>query len=598
MAHIDHGKTTMVDAMLNQSGIFRENAERVERVMDSGDQERERGITILAKNTSVDYKGVKLNILDTPGHADFGGEVERVLTLADGVLLLVDAAEGPLPQTRFVLGKAFESGLKPIVVINKIDRPDARPAEVLDEIYDLFIDLEADEDDLDFPVVYAIGRDGIAKAQLEDESNTLEPLFEMILKHIPAPPERRSEPLQLLIANTEYDDYVGKVAIGRITAGSIRRNQPVYIHRREGDPLPAKAMRLYSFDGLGRVETDEAAAGDIVALAGAEGVEIGDSIVADLETPPLTRIEVDPPTLRMTFWANNSPFSGREGKYVTSRQLRDRLIKAAKQNVSLRVTDGPTPDQFDVAGRGELQLAVLIEAMRREGYELMVSKPEVVLKEIDGVVHEPMERLVVDVPEDYIGVVTEKLSNRKGQLQTMENKGTGRVKIHYIVPSRGLIGLRSEFLTDTRGTGIMNSLFHGWAPHHGRVARRATGALVSDRKGKTTPYALFNLQPRGRLFVGAGIEVYEGMIVGEHSREADLDVNVCREKKLTNIRAANKDENVVLTSARRMSLEECIEFIDEDELIEVTPETIRLRKKELRCNMREKRTAYRKEQED
>ena len=589
IAHIDHGKTTLVDSMLGQAGIFRENAQRVDRVLDSNDQERERGITILAKNTAIDYRGVKLNILDTPGHADFGGEVERVLTLADGVLLLVDASEGPLPQTRFVLSKAIALGLQPIVVINKIDRQDARAPEVLDEVYDLFIDLGADEDALDFPVVYAIGRDGIAKDALEDESKNLQPLFEAILKHIPPPPDQRSEPLQVLIANTEYDDYVGRIAIGRVVGGTIRRNQQLWAIGDEGQLKPAKVMRLYTFTGLGRTEAEEAGAGDIIAIAGVEHIEIGDTIVGEEGTPALPRIKVDPPTLRMTFVVNNSPFAGKEGKYVTSRQIRERLFKAAKQNVAIRVRDGETPDQFEVAGRGELQLAVLVESMRREGYEVQLSKPEVVTKEINGKLHEPLERLNIDVPEEYIGVVTEKLAPRKGKMEKMENNGSGRVKMEFTIPSRGLIGFRSEFLTDTRGTGILNSLFEGWAPHAGPVARRPSGALVSDRLGKTTPYALFHLQPRGQLFIGSGAEVYEGMIVGEHSRENDLTVNVCREKKLTNIRAAGKDENTILSTPRKMSLEDAIEFIDEDELLEVTPGSIRLRKKELRGSFRPKR---------
>ena len=589
IAHIDHGKTTLVDAMLAQSGIFRENQARVDRVMDSNDQERERGITIMAKNTSIDYRGVKLNVLDTPGHADFGGEVERVLTLADGVILLVDASEGPLPQTRFVLSKAFQGGLKPVVVINKIDRSDARPAEVLDEVYDLFIDLEAPEEELEFPVVYAIGRDGIAKTKLEDESDNLQPLFDTIVEHLPPPPDRREEPLQVLVANTEYDDYVGKVAIGRIVGGSIRRNQQVYLHGQGGKVKSARVVSLFAFEGLGRKAVDELGAGDIMALAGVEDVEIGDTIVADPEIPALPRIEVDPPTLQMTFLVNDSPFAGREGKYVTSRQLRDRLIKAGKQNVALKVTDGPTPEQFMVSGRGELQLAVLVEQLRREGYELQLSKPEVVTKEIDGQLHEPMERVHIDVPEEFIGVVTERMTERKGQMLEMDNKGTGRVRLAYRIPSRGLIGFRSQFLTQTRGTGIMNSLFDDWAPYQGAVARRQNGTMVSDRNGKTTPYAIFNLQPRGRMIVGPGTEVYEGMIVGEHARENDLDVNICREKKLTNIRAAGKDENVMLTSAKALSIEKSIEYIDEDELVEVTPETIRLRKKELRSSFRPKR---------
>ncbi|MEL7371386.1 MAG: GTP-binding protein, partial [Myxococcota bacterium] len=463
IAHIDHGKTTLVDAMLAQSGIYRENQARVDRVMDSNDQERERGITILAKNTSIQYKDVKLNVLDTPGHADFGGEVERVLTLADGVILLVDASEGPLPQTRFVLSKAFQGGLKPIVVINKIDRGDARPAEVLDEVYDLFIDLEAPEEELDFPIVYAIGRDGIAKRNLDDESDNLQPLFDAIVEHLPAPPDRREEPLQVLVANTEYDDYLGKVAIGRIIGGTIKRNQQVYLHGQGGKVKQARVVSLFAFEGLGRKAVQELGAGDIMALAGVEDVEIGDTIVADPEVPPLPRIEVDPPTLKMTFLVNDSPFSGREGKYVTSRQLRERLIKAGKQNVALTVTDGPTPEQFQVSGRGELQLAVLVEQLRREGYELQLSKPEVVTKEIEGTLHEPMERVHIDVPEDFIGVVTERMTDRKGQMLEMDNKGTGRVRMTYRIPSRGLIGFRSQFLTQTRGTGIMNSLFDGWA---------------------------------------------------------------------------------------------------------------------------------------
>ena len=589
IAHIDHGKTTLVDAMLGQSGIYRENQARVDRVMDSNDQERERGITILAKNTSIDYKGIKLNVLDTPGHADFGGEVERVLTLADGVILLVDASEGPLPQTRFVLSKAFAGGLKPIVVINKIDRGDARPDEVLDEVYDLFIDLEAPEDELEFPVVYAIGRDGIAKTSLEAESDNLQPLFDTIVQHLPPPPDRRDEPLQVLVANTEYDDYVGKVAIGRIIAGEIQRNQTVYLHGQGGQVKSARVVSLFAFEGLGRTAVDKLGAGDIMALAGVEDVEIGDTIVADPEVPPLPRIEVDPPTLQMTFLVNDSPFAGREGKYVTSRQLRDRLIKAGKQNVALRVEDGVTPDQFSVSGRGELQLAVLVEQLRREGYELQLSKPQVVTKEIDGELHEPMERVHIDVPEEYIGVVTERMTDRKGQMLEMDNKGTGRVRITYRIPSRGLIGFRSQFLTQTRGTGIMNSLFDGWAPFQGAVARRPNGTMVSDRNGKTTPYAIFNLQPRGRMLVGPGTEVYEGMIVGEHARDNDLDVNICREKKLTNIRAAGKDDNVLLTTAKALSIEKSIEYIDEDELVEVTPESIRLRKKELRSAFRPKR---------
>jgi GTP-binding protein len=596
IAHIDHGKTTLVDAMLGQAGVFRNNEVVPDRVLDSNDQERERGITILAKNTAITYGDVKLNILDTPGHADFGGEVERVLALADAAVLLVDAAEGPLPQTRFVLRKAFEAKLRPIVVINKIDRKDARPAEVLDEIYDLFIDLGADEDALDFPVLYAIAREGIAKRRLDDSSKNLVPLFETIIASVPPPPDRSEEPLAVLIANTEYDDYVGQVAIGRVVTGRIGSNQPLFVIGANGKRTTGKSMRLYLFEGLKRREVNEARSGDIIAIAGLE-TDIGDTVSSDPETPALPRIAVDPPTLRMSFIVNNSPFAGKEGKYVTSRQVRERLMKAAKQNVALRITDGATPDVFEVAGRGELQLAVLIETMRREGYELQISKPEVVTRKGDHGLEEPVERVTIDVPDEHIGTVTEKLASRRGIMLEMHNPGSGRVRLEFRIPSRGLIGFRSEFLTDTRGTGVMNTLFDGWAPWAGLVGRRATGAMVSDRIGKTTPYALFNLEPRGRLFVKPGTDVYEGMIVGEHNRENDLDVNVCREKKLTNIRAAGKDENVILSPPRQMSLEQSIEWIDEDELIEVTPKTIRLRKKILAGNMRPKRTLREDEEE-
>ncbi|MFO0726787.1 MAG: translational GTPase TypA [Myxococcota bacterium] len=598
IAHIDHGKTTLVDAMLGQAGVFRDNEVIPERVMDSNDQERERGITILAKNTAISYQGIKFNVLDTPGHADFGGEVERVLSLADAVVLLVDAAEGPLPQTRFVLKKAFERHLRPIVVINKIDRKDARAEEVLDEIYDLFIDLGADEDGLDFPVLYAIAREGIAKRDLNDNSKNLQPLFETIVARVPPPRDRREEPMAILIANTEYDDYVGQIAIGRIETGVINLNQPIQIIGADGKRTNAKVMRLYTFEGLKRKEVKEAVSGDIVAIAGLESAEIGDTIVGADTTAPLPRISVDPPTLRMTFMVNNSPFAGKEGKFVTSRQVRERLMKAGKQNVAIRINDGATPDQFEVNGRGELQLAVLVETMRREGYELQLSKPEVLTRVgPSGALEEPMEKVFVDVPDQHIGVVTEKLAGRKGQMLEMDNPGTGRVRLTFRIPSRGLIGFRSEFLTDTRGLGVLNALFDGWGPHLGGVARRPNGALVSDRIGKTTPYALFNLQPRGDLFVTSGTEVYEGMIVGEHNRDNDLLVNVCREKKLTNIRAAGKDENVILSPPRQMSLEKSIEFIDDDELVEVTPKTIRLRKKILGASFRPKRTVREDEDE-
>jgi len=532
----------------------------------------------------------KLNILDTPGHADFGGEVERVLKLADGVLLLVDAAEGPLPQTRFVLSKALALHLPVVVVLNKIDRQDARPQEVLDEVYDLFIELDADEDVLEFPIVYAVGRDGVAKNHLSDEARDLRPLFETILQMLPGPPDYRGEPLQVLIANTEYDEYLGRVAIGRVVAGTLRRNQPVHLHRDGQEVLPFRISKLFTFAGLGRVEADEVTSGDIMALAGVDEVSIGDTIVSDPETPPLERIRVDPPTLRMIFSVNTSPLAGRSGKFVTSRQIRERLQKAAQQNVALRVLDTESPDQFEVSGRGELQLAILAETLRREGYEIGLSKPQVVTKEIDGELSEPMERVTIDVPEAYVGTVTERLAPRKGTMLTMQNLGH-RIRLEFRIPSRGLIGYRSQFLTDTRGTGIINTLFDGWAPYQGSVARRSTGAMVSDRAGKATPYAIFNLQPRGKMLIRPGTEVYEGMIVGEHSRESDLDVNVCREKKLTNIRAAGKDENVILTAVKDLSLEAAIEFIDEDELVEVTPSAIRLRKRELRAAFRPKRTA-------
>jgi GTP-binding protein len=598
IAHIDHGKTTLVDTMLRQAGIFRDNQEVPDRVMDSNDQERERGITILAKNTAIHYRGHKMNILDTPGHADFGGEVERVLTMADGVVLLVDAAEGPLPQTRFVLKKAFESHKTPIVVINKIDRKDARPLEVLDLVYDLFIDLGADDKALDFPVLFAIAKQGIAKRKLDDTSTTLEPLFETILSAIPPPKDDSASPFQMSIANTEYDDYVGRIAVGRIAAGTIRHNQPVFLIGVNGQPKPCKVMRLYEFSGLGRTETKEVRSGDLCAVAGIEGADIGDTLVSAIETPALPRIQIDPPTLQMTFMVNDSPMSGREGKFVTSRQIRDRLLKAAKQNVSIKVSDGLTPDQFVVAGRGELQLAVLVESMRREGFELQLSRPEVVTREENGELFEPMETLTIDVPEEYIGTVTEKLAPRQGRMLKMDNPGSGRVRMEFRIPSRGLIGFRSAFLTDTRGTGVASSLVEGWAPYAGPIARRPTGGMMSDRAGKTTPYAIFNLQARGRFFVKANVEVYEGMIVGEHAKENDLELNVVREKKLTNIRASGKDENVVLTPAKILSLEEAIEFIDEDELIEVTPQSIRLRKKILRGALRPKRTAMQDDEDE
>lgn len=591
IAHIDHGKTTLVDAMLSQAGIFRENEAIPDRILDRNDQERERGITIFAKNAAIDYKGIRLNILDTPGHADFGGEVERVLTLADGVILLVDASEGPLPQTRFVMKKAFEANLRPIILINKIDRKDARAAEVLDEVYDLFIDLDADEEILDAPVLYAVARDGIAKTSLEDESNTLGPLFEAIVKHVPPPPDRRDEPLQAFISNTDYDDYVGRLATGRVVSGTMKLSSPLYVIGEDGVPKQGKIMRLYSYDGVTRKETKEISAGDIFVVAGLEKVKIGDTLAGSPELEALPRLKVDPPTLSMTFMVNDSPFAGKEGKYLTSRQIRERLLKASAQNVSIHVENGVTPDQFKVSGRGELQLSVLVEALRREGFELQLCKPEVVTREIDGELQEPMEYVHVDVPEQYIGTVTEMLSPRLGRMKNMDTPRGGRVRMEFSIPSRGLIGFRSKFLTETRGTGIITSLVDGWAPYLGPIARRPNGALVADRKGKATGFALFNLEARGTMFVKHNTPVYEGMVLGENKRETDLNVNITKEKKLTNIRAAGKDEAIVVTPPRIMSLEQCIEFIDEDELIEVTPESLRLRKKILASNIRPKRTA-------
>jgi GTP-binding protein len=586
IAHVDHGKTTLVDSMLWQSGVFRVNEHVTERVMDSMDLEREKGITIMAKNTAINYRGTRINIVDTPGHADFGGEVERTLKLVDGVMLLVDASEGPLPQTRFVLKKALESKLQPIVVINKIDRPDARPAEVLNEIYDLFIDLDADEDLLGFPVLYCNARKGTCRLKADSEETTLEPLFEAILHTVPAPRFDPEMPLQLLITSLDYDDYVGRLAIGRIFNGEIKKAQQVALCRHDGTFGVAKITNLYGYDGLKRTEILEAGPGDIVAVAGLEVVNIGETI-SHAETPvALPAITVDEPTITMVFSINTSPLAGREGQHVTSRKLRDRLAKETLTNVSIRVEPTDTPDAFQVSGRGELQLAILIEMMRREGYELSVGKPEVVTRIVDGKLHEPMEMLVIDCPEEFIGAVTQKLGVRRGRMMKMVNHGTGRVRIEFRVPSRGLIGFRTEFLTDTRGTGILNHLFDGFEPWQGDIAHRMTGALVADRAGKTTAYAIENLQPRGILMVAPVEEVYEGMIVGENARENDLDVNIVKEKKLTNMRASGSDDTVHLVPPRLLNLEQALEFIHEDELVEVTPKAIRLRKKILQANRR------------
>ena len=588
IAHVDHGKTTLVDGMLKQAGIFGVREAVVDRVMDNIDLERERGITIMAKNTAVEYAGVKINIVDTPGHADFGGEVERILKMVDGVLLLVDASEGPLPQTRFVLKKALELDLPPILVINKIDRPDARIKEVLNEVYDMFIDLDATEDQLDFPVLYAVAKNGVAKLDPADGSETLKPLFDLLIEKMPPPEGEPDGPLQVLITNINYSDYVGRLAVGRVFSGTIRSGETVATINSEGKAVKTKVTALYTFSGLDRVETGEAGFGDIVAIAGMEGISIGDT-VADVEDPrPLPRIIVDEPTISVVFSVNDSPLAGRDGRYVTSRNLKERLEKELLYNVSIKV-DFERPDSFKVMGRGELQIAIIVEMMRREGYELSVAMPETINRRINGEVHEPVEVLYVDVPEEYVGVVTQQLGIRKGKMIKMENNGHGRGRVEYRVPSRGLIGFRSPFLADTRGTGLMNHLFDGYEPFYGAMTKRSTGALVADRPGKANTYALNHLQPRGTLFIKEGTPVYEGMIVGENSRTNDLDVNVTKEKKLTNMRASGSDETVQLAPPRAMSLEDAIEFVREDELVEVTPVNIRLRKKVLQANRRPKR---------
>jgi len=587
IAHVDHGKTTLLDGMLHQAGIFRANEKVQERIMDSIDLEREKGITIMAKNTAVTYNGVKINIIDTPGHADFGGEVERTMKMADGVLLLVDASEGPLPQTRFVLKKALELNLPPILVINKIDRSDARIQEVLNEVYDLFIDLDATEEQLEFPIVYTNAKQGIAKLDLGDESENLRPLFDLIIATIPAPEGNSNAPLQYLVTNIVYNDYVGRIALGRVFSGSVKIGDSVAVINGSKKAVKTKITSLYTFQGLERIETDEVSTGDIAALAGIEGINIGDT-VTDIENPrPLPRIKIDEPTISMLFSVNTSPFAGKEGKYVTSRNLRERLEKELLYNVSIKI-DFTNADSFKVMGRGELQLAILIEMMRREGYELSVSMPETITKEIKGIVHEPMELLVIDIPEAFVGVVTQQVGMRKGKMQKMQNNGKGRVRIEFRIPSRGLIGFRSQFLTDTRGTGLLNHLFDGYEPWHGHMSKRQTGALVADRMGKSTTYALFHLQPRGLLFIKENTPVYEGMIIGENSRDRDLDVNVTKEKKLTNMRAAGSDEALQLIPPKLLTLEQSIEFIREEEFVEVTPQSTRLRKRVLEANKRPK----------
>lgn len=587
IAHVDHGKTTLVDAMLRQAGTFRANEKVQERVMDNIDLERERGITIMAKNTAIEYDGVKINIVDTPGHADFGGEVERTLKMVDGVLLLVDASEGPLPQTRFVLKKALELELVPIIVINKIDRPDARIQEVINEVYDLFIDLDAKEEQLDFPIVYTNAKKGTATLDLQADSPDLRPLFELIIKTVPPPRGDCQATLQVLVTNIDYSDYVGRLAVGRVFGGTIKAADTVAMVHADGRTIKAKASALYVFQGLERKDAALAGVGEIVALAGMEGVCIGDTITSAEFPKALPRIKVDEPTISMIFSPNTSPFAGKEGKFVTSRNLRERLEKELLYNVSIRV-DFEKADAFRVMGRGELQLAILIEMMRREGYELSVSMPETITKEIDGKLHEPMEHLVIDVPEEFIGVVTQQVGARKGRMQKMQNNGHGRVRMEFRIPSRGLIGFRSQFLTDTKGTGLLNHLFDGYEPWHGPMSTRATGALVADRAGASTVYALYNLQPRGTLFIKEGTPVYEGMVIGENSRENDMDVNVVKEKKLTNMRASGSDDSMFLFPPKSHTLEQALEFIRDDELVEVTPASIRIRKRVLQAGKRPK----------
>jgi GTP-binding protein len=590
IAHVDHGKTTLVDAMLRQTGVFRANEAVAERVMDSNDLERERGITILAKHASVEWNGYRINIIDTPGHADFGGEVERTLRTADGALLLVDAAEGPLPQTRFVLAKAIELGMPIVVVINKIDRRDARPDEALNEVFDLFCDLEASDVQADFPTLYAIGKDGIARREPDGDGADLLPLFETIVSRVPAPSANPSDPFHLLVHNIDHDDYVGRLAIGRIAGGRIASGQQVALIGETGQSLH-RVGNLWGFQGMQRVRMEAAEAGDVVCVSGIDEVQIGDTLTDPERPVPLPRIRVEEPTIQVRFLVNTSPFAGRSGKYVTSRHLRDRLFREAKRNLALRVEETQDADTFIVYGRGELMLAILAETMRREGYELALGMPEVVERIVDGVKHEPYERVVVDVPDEYVGAVTMRLGERRGQMVKLANLGFGRTRLEFRVPSRGLIGFRSAFMTETRGTGLLNTLFDGWEPAGGTMLRRPTGAIVADRTGRATPYALFHLQPRGTLFIGPGADVYEGMVVGEHNRASDLDVNVTREKKLTNIRAAGRDENVVLSPPRALTIDTALEHIDRDEIVEVTPDAVRVRKRVLDCNRRPRRDA-------
>ncbi|MFD1415197.1 translational GTPase TypA [Oceanobacillus jeddahense] len=589
IAHVDHGKTTLVDQLLRYSGTFRENEHVDERAMDSGDIERERGITILAKNTAVKYEDSTINILDTPGHADFGGEVERIMKMVDGVALVVDAYEGTMPQTRFVLKKALEQKLTPIVVLNKVDRPNARPAEVVDEVLDLFIELGADDNQLEFPVVYASALNGTSGLEPEDQQETMDPVFNTIMEHIPAPADTREEPLQFQVTLLDYNDYVGRIGVGRIVRGSIKVGQQVVVLKEDGSQKSFRVSKLFGFIGLKRVEIQEAVAGDIVALSGMEDLNVGETVCPAEHPDPLPWLRIDEPTLQMTFVVNNSPFAGKEGKYITSRRIEERLLKQLETDVSLRVDPTSSPDAWTVSGRGELHLSILIENMRREGYELQLSKPEVIIKEVDGVKCEPMERVQVDVPEEYTGSVMESLGERKGEMLDMTNQGNGQVRIEFKVPSRGLLGYTTEFMSQTRGYGIINHTFDAFEPViKGQVGGRREGVLVALENGKASTYGIMNLEDRGTIFINPGTEVYAGMIVGEHNRENDLTVNITKEKHLTNVRSATKDQTSTIRKTKDMSLEEALQYLSDDEYCEVTPETIRLRKKILNKNEREK----------
>ncbi|HYE08554.1 MAG TPA: translational GTPase TypA [Patescibacteria group bacterium] len=588
IAHVDHGKTTLVDGLLRQSGTFRVNETVAERVMDSNDLERERGITILAKNTAIIYKDVKINIIDTPGHADFGGEVERVLKMVDSVLLIVDAAEGPMPQTRFVLKKALDLDLKPIVVINKIDRPDSRIDEVIDEVLDLFIELGADDDQLEFPIVYASAKTGIAMHNIADVSEDLTPLFETIIARVAPPRGYVDQPLQLLITTIEYDNFVGRIAIGKIARGKIKYNQNAVLCKRDGKMQNVKVGKVFSFTGLNRVEVEEASMGDIVAVSGMEDINIGETIADALNPEALPFVEIEEPTISMNFIVNNSPFAGKEGDFVTSRHLRARLFKELETNVAMRVFETDSPDSFEVAGRGELHLSILIETMRRQGYEFQISKPSVIFKIVDGEKLEPIEHLTIDIPEEFMGAVMDKLGTRKAEMVNMTTTTDGYLRLEFKIPARGLIGYRSQFMTDTKGNGVMHHVFDGYEPFRGDIPERQRGSLVAFEGGETSTYGLFNAQERGELFIGPGVSIYEGMIVGENAKQGDIEVNVCRKKHVTNMRASGTDEAMRLTPPIDMSLENCLEFIAADELVEVTPKSIRLRKRILDSNLRAK----------